>query len=142
MGAGRLLSVFAAPNARRLLGVRMLGQAGDGLLQTALATFVLFSPQREADPTRVAVSFAVLLLPYSVVGPLVGMFIDRWSRRSILVRANLVRCAAMLGIGVQIDHHSADWTLAGLVLISLGVRSEEHTSELQVTSLSRMPSSA
>ena len=90
-------------------------------MQTALATFVLFSPQREADPTRVAVSFAVLLLPYSVVGPLVGMFIDRWSRRSILVRANLVRCAAMLGIGVQIAHHSADWTLAGLVLISLGV---------------------
>lgn len=121
MAAGRFRSVFTAPNARRLLAVRMLGQAGDGLLQTALATFVLFSPQREADPTRVAVSFAVLLLPYSIVGPLVGMFIDRWSRRTILVRANLVRSAAMLGIGLQIAHHSANLVLAALVLVSLGV---------------------
>lgn len=121
MATGGLMSVFAAANARRLLAVRVLGQAGDGLLQTALATFVLFNPQREADPRRVAVSFAVLLLPYSLVGPAVGIFLDRWSRRTILVRANLVRSATMLGIGILIWHHAANLVLAALVLVSLGV---------------------
>jgi hypothetical protein len=57
------MSVFGHRNARRLLAVRILGQAGDGMLQTALATFVLFSPAREPDPRRVAMSFAILLLP-------------------------------------------------------------------------------
>ena len=121
MAQAALLSVFAGHNARRLLAVRLLGQAGDGLLQTSLATFVLFSPQREANPGRVALAFAVLLLPYSLVGPLVGIFIDRWSRRTILIRANLVRSVAMFGVGLLIWHNAANLPLAVLVLVSLGV---------------------
>jgi hypothetical protein len=57
-------SVLRHANARELLGVRIFGQAGDGLLQTALATFVLFSPQRESDPRKIALAFGILLLPY------------------------------------------------------------------------------
>ena len=57
-----------------------------GILQTALATFVLFSPERAANPERIALSFAILLIPYSLIGPFVGLFIDSWSRRSILYR--------------------------------------------------------
>ncbi|MSW38696.1 MAG: MFS transporter, partial [Actinobacteria bacterium] len=68
-----LVSVFRPANSARLLGVRTLGQAGDGLLQTALATFILFSPQREADPRKIALSFAILLVPYSIVGPFAGI---------------------------------------------------------------------
>jgi MFS family permease len=108
-------------NAKELLGTRIFGQAGDGLLQTALATFVLFSPQRETDPRKIAFAFGVLLLPYSVVGPFVGVFIDRWSRRQILIRANLVRVVTMLAIAIVITQHSANRWLALLVLVSLGV---------------------
>lgn len=116
-----MFSVFRPPNSRRLFGVRVLGQAGDGLLQTALATFVLFSPQREADPKRIALAFAILLVPYSVVGPFVGIFIDRWSRRGILIRANIARAVTMICISVVVTHHSANSTLAVLVLVSLGI---------------------
>jgi MFS family permease len=91
------------------------------MLQTALATFVLFSPAREPDPRRVAMSFAILLLPYSLVGPFAGMLIDRWSRRTILIRANVVRASAMIAICLVINSHDADMTLAVLVLITLGV---------------------
>src|SRR5205814_1861876 len=35
--------------------------------------------------------FTLLLLPYSVIGPYVGVFLDRWSRRSIIVGTNALR---------------------------------------------------
>jgi len=76
---------------RRLLGTRLLGQFGDGVFQAALAGTVLFNPQRAADPVDIAAGFAVLLLPYSLVGPFAGVWLDRWSRRQVLLRANVVR---------------------------------------------------
>jgi MFS family permease len=99
----------------------MFGQAGDGLLQTSLATFVLFSPQRESDPRKIALAFGILLLPYSVVAPFVGIFIDRWSRRTILIRANILRVITMVAIALVITGNSANIILALLVLISLGI---------------------
>ena len=114
-------SVLRNANARGLLGVRIFGQAGDGFLQTALATFVLFSPQRESDPRKIALAFGILLLPYSVIGPFVGVFIDRWSRRAILIRANWLRVITMIAIAAVITGHSANTLLAILVLISLGI---------------------
>jgi hypothetical protein len=76
---------------RRLLGTRLLSQFGDGVFQAALAGTVLFNPQRAADPLDIAAGFAVLLLPYSLVGPFAGVWLDRWSRRQVLLRANVVR---------------------------------------------------
>jgi MFS family permease len=101
--------------------VRIFGQAGDGLLQTALATFILFSPQRESDPRKIALAFGILLLPYSVIGPFVGVFIDRWSRRTILIRANWLRIVTMIAIAIVITGNNANTLLAVLVLISLGL---------------------
>src|SRR3954464_4449117 len=92
---------------RRLLGTRLLAQFGDGVFQAALAGTVLFNPQRAADPVAVAAGFAILLLPYSLVGPFAGVWLDRWSRRQVLLRANLVRAglvavvAALVLGGVQ-----------------------------------------
>src|SRR3954449_7770534 len=76
---------------RRLLATRLLSQFGDGVFQAALAGTVLFNPQRAADPVDIAAGFAVLLLPYSLVGPFAGVWLDRWSRRQVLLRANVVR---------------------------------------------------
>jgi len=117
----RSFSFLRHANARELLAVRMFGQAGDGLLQTSLATFVLFSPQRESDPRKIALAFGIMLLPYSVVAPFVGIFIDRWSRRTILIRANLLRVITMVAIAIVITGNSANIVLAVLVLISLGI---------------------
>ena len=76
---------------RRLLATRLLSQFGDGVFQAALAGTVLFNPQRAADPVAIAAGFAILLLPYSLVGPFAGVWLDRWSRRQVLLLANLVR---------------------------------------------------
>jgi Major Facilitator Superfamily len=81
---------------RRLLVTRLLSQFGDGVFQAALAGTVLFNPERAADPLAVAAGFAVLLLPYSLVGPFAGVWLDRWSRRQVLLCANAVRAVLVV----------------------------------------------
>ncbi|HWG28369.1 MFS transporter [Actinospica sp.] len=83
---------------RLLLTVRLAGQFGDGAFQAALATYVVFSPQNAATPGKVAEAFAVLLLPFTIVGPFAGVFLDRWRRRQMLFWANLVRAGLVLGV--------------------------------------------
>ena len=58
--------------------------------------FAFFSPETQTTALQVAAGLAVLLLPYSILGPFVGVFIDRWSRRQILVVAPLVRGALLV----------------------------------------------
>ncbi|MGY1855638.1 MFS transporter [Modestobacter sp. SYSU DS0290] len=90
-GAGTVRALLSRPDFRRLLLTRLSGQFGDGVFQAALAGTVLFNPSRAADPVDVAAGFAVLLLPYSLVGPFAGVWLDRWSRRQVLLLANAVR---------------------------------------------------
>jgi Major Facilitator Superfamily. len=81
---------------RRLLAVRFSTQFADGMFQAALGGAVLFNPERQADPLAVAAGLAVLLLPYSVIGPFAGALLDRWDRRRVLIAANLVRAALVV----------------------------------------------
>ena len=116
-----LREVLAARDFRWLFAVRLIGQFSDGLLQAALATFVLFSPERQPDAIKVAAAFAILLLPYSIIGPFAGVFLDRWRRRDVLVRANLVKALATLPI-IALVVVGNDGLLLGLaVLTVLGV---------------------
>jgi Major Facilitator Superfamily len=103
LGVRRLLGVSGF---RRLLASRFAAQWGDGLFQAGLGGAVLFNPERQADPVAIALGLAVLVLPYSVLGPFVGALLDRWDRRRVLVIANLLRggfivaTAVMVGAGV------------------------------------------
>ncbi|MEV8516213.1 MFS transporter [Dactylosporangium sp. NPDC051484] len=106
---------------RRLVAVRMIAQVGDGLFQGALAGSVLFNPERRAGGMAIAAGFAILLLPYSLIGPYVGVFLDRWRRRSIVNVANLVRAALVLPIALYIwrGNESPRAFLLALVVIGL-----------------------
>ncbi|TKJ26476.1 MFS transporter [Blastococcus sp. CCUG 61487] len=114
-------SVLARPDFRRLLATRLSSQFGDGVFQAALAGTVLFNPQRAADPLDVAAGFAILLLPYSFVGPFAGVWLDRWSRRSVLQLANVTRAglvavvAAVILAGIE----GVGLYVAGLAVFSV-----------------------
>jgi hypothetical protein len=88
-----LRAILARRGFRRLLWVRLLSQVGDGWFQAALAGSVFFNPERAASPLAITSAFAMLLLPYSLVGPFVGVFLDRWSRRALRVPASCGRAA-------------------------------------------------
>jgi MFS family permease len=83
--------VLAERNFRRLFSVRLISQTGDGIVTAAIGTYVFFNAETFTSPAAAAVAFIVLYLPYSLIGPFAGVFIDRWSRRQILVLSALVR---------------------------------------------------
>ncbi len=116
-----LRAVLAVRDFRRLFSVRLAGQFGDGLLQAALATFVLFSPERQPTAASVAGAFAVLFLPYSLVGPFAGVFLDEWRRRQVLVYANLLRGVLVVGVAALVWARHDGLDLAVAVLLVLGV---------------------
>ncbi|MFR9797519.1 MFS transporter [Streptomyces sp. MS06] len=94
---------------RRLLTVRLLSQGADGVYQVGLATYVVFSPEKQASATAIASAMAVLLLPYSLVGPFAGVLLDRWRRRQVLVHGNLLRAAMATVTAVLIVGRVPDW---------------------------------
>jgi MFS family permease len=93
----------------------------DGLFQSALATFVLFSPERQASATNAAVAFAVVLLPYSVVGPFVGTVLDRFSRQRAIFFSNVTRAATLLVIAFLMYYEYTGIEITIFVLIAFGV---------------------
>jgi MFS family permease len=90
------------PGYRRLLAVRFATQWSDGMFQAALGGAVLFNPERQADPLAVAAGLAVLLLPYSLIGPFAGALLDRWDRRRVLMFANLLRATMITVVAVSV----------------------------------------
>lgn len=103
----------------RLLTVRVTGQAGDGVFQAALATYALFGDD-VAGAADLAAAAAVVLLPWSLLGPLAGVALDRWSRRQVLLLGNLGRAAVLLLLAALVAGDAAEPAVYALALVALG----------------------
>ena len=101
-------SVRSLPEFWRLLELRTASQFGDGLFQAGLAGGLLFNPDRPAGPWEVAGAFAVMYLPYSVLGPFAGALLDRWDRRQVLIGANCARVVLVLAIAALLLAGASD----------------------------------
>lgn len=112
---------------RRLLAVRLAIQSCDGVLQVALAAYVLFSPERQPDAASIALVLAITLLPFSILGPFAAVVIDRVSRRQVIVVCNLARGAVTLLVAA----------LVATGLRTLGVEALFYGGVLLVMSLNR-----
>ena len=88
--------LFHEQGFARLYATRLVSQSADGVFQASLASAVLFNPEHATDPGTLAVGFSIILLPYSVVGPFAGVFLDRWRRQRVLLLANVVRAAIVV----------------------------------------------
>ncbi|MCI2236948.1 MFS transporter [Paenibacillus sp. TRM 82003] len=106
---------------RHLLGVRLAGQSADGAFQAGLASLFFFSPERQASPEQVAFASAVLLLPFTVVGPWAGVLLDRRPRRSVLGLGNLLRAALAVGAAAALAAGAGDVLVGALALAVLSV---------------------
>ena len=80
----------------RLSTARLAALLSEGIHQAALGGVVLFSPEAATTPAAIAGGFAVMLLPYSIVGPFAAAALDRWDRRVVVAVAALVRTLAIL----------------------------------------------
>ena len=105
----------------RILTVRWTGQFTDGLFQSALASFVLFSPERAPNAVSAALAFSVVLLPYSLIGPYVGTFLDRYSRQRIIRNCNYLRALDLLVIAWLVSNGETGIVLTLFVLFAFGI---------------------
>src|SRR5207245_5013051 len=92
---GTARDVVRHADFRLLLSIRLISQTADGLIQAALVASLAFSPEKQTTARGFFVATAIVAVPFSVIGPFTGVFIDRWSRRRIMVIAPLLRTAAV-----------------------------------------------
>ena len=121
MSAPHLRALAGLAPFRSLLRIRLVGQVSDGLLQAGLVGVVLFAPERAPSPTRIALGFTVLLLPFCLVAPLAGVLLDRWSRVRVLAWANLLRALliTVTAVATAVQAHEAVIFIGALVAIGL-----------------------
>ena len=114
-------AILARPRFRRLLAARLLSQVADGWFQAGLASSIFFNPERAANALEITAAFAVLLVPYSVLGPFVGVFLDRWSRRTSLAVANIARAtfAVPAAVCVWLAQYNAVFLICALLVVAL-----------------------
>jgi MFS family permease len=94
-----LRAVLAERDFRKLFAARLVSQTGDGVFNAGFAAYAFFSAQSFPNPAAAVYAFTVLYVPYSLIGPFAGVFIDRWSRRQIIVYGALIRSAMVAVAG-------------------------------------------
>ncbi|KAE8763348.1 MFS transporter [Georgenia thermotolerans] len=116
-----LRTVAVHRDFRKLFTVRLVSQCGDGMFQVGLATLFFFNPQNMATAASVAAAFAVLLLPFTVVGPFAGPLLDRWRRRQVLFLGNALRVVLGLVLAALMATVGVGLPVYVLALVTLGV---------------------
>jgi MFS family permease len=116
-----LRAVLAERDFRKLFGTRLVSQTGDGIITAAVGTYVFFNASTFPSPLAGAAAFAVLYLPYSLIGPFAGVLIDRWSRRQILVWSAPVRGALVVVMAALMAAGNRGVPLYVAVLVLSGV---------------------
>jgi MFS family permease len=106
---------------RRLFATRLISQTGDGVFTAGLGSYVFFNTTTFPNPASAAAAFAVLYLPYSLIGPFAGVFIDRWSRRQILVYSAGLRSVFVVLTAALVASGKLGVPLYASVLLVLGV---------------------
>jgi hypothetical protein len=118
---GHVRSLAGNRRFRHLLAVRLTSQAADGMFQASLALSVFFNPAlgEAGDPFRYAAAVALLLGPYSLLGPYIGTVLDRFSRRNLIGGANLARAALMIVIALTLaGGFNWTWILCAMVVLA------------------------
>jgi MFS family permease len=88
--------LLAERNFRLLLAAQFIAQAADGFVQVVLADVLLLDPMAQDTPGRILALTALTLVPYSLVAPFLGVFVDRLARRALLVWTNVARAVLLL----------------------------------------------
>ena len=116
----QVVRLFGASGFRRFFATRMVSQLGDGVFQLSAGAVLLFDHPGKNPALALLGVFAVALVPYSALGPFVGVFIDRWERRTILTWVPVGRalCAATIPAAVLLGKRGWAFYLVVLIVLS------------------------
>jgi MFS family permease len=95
----------AAPSARSRRGLRAL-VAATGVSSAGDGAFIAAAPLAAAvvtrDPAAVATVTAAEYLPWILVAPFAGYYVDRWTKRTTMIVADLVRAVLVAVLSVLV----------------------------------------
>lgn len=120
-----LALLFRNRDFGRLMGAQFFAQAGDGLVQVALAASIVFGGQKGFDlegaksPDDILRIALYIFIPYTIVSPFLGVVIDRWDRRRLLMVANAFRAGIIAVIGLAGVGGLPDAVVFGAFLLTL-----------------------
>lgn len=80
----------------------------------------MLDPLESGTPARILVLFAQTLLPYSLISPFLGVFVDRWDRKKLLIGTLLLRSALLVTLPLWSQAASRDQALMLAILGLLG----------------------
>lgn len=103
------------PQFRRLWIAQVVSQLGDWFNAVAVYALLL---DLTGSATLVAAMMVVQLLPLALVGPMAGVVVDRMSRRTLMIGADLARAILFAGL---VFVRSADQIWLAFALVTLGV---------------------
>ncbi|QBD82880.1 MFS transporter [Ktedonosporobacter rubrisoli] len=103
--------VFHNGNWIRLWTGQTISQLGDAVSDIA---FPLLVYEITKSPVGLGLGFGVEMLPLIVIGPIAGVFVDHWNRRTLLLVADFVRIGCALGMFLS----TSVWQLYVLALLA------------------------
>jgi MFS family permease len=81
---------------RRLWLAQVVSVFGDFLAIFAVLSYVSFNLHASAaQVTLISVSF---MIPFALIGPVAGVFVDRWNVKRTMIASDLIRAALALGL--------------------------------------------
>jgi MFS family permease len=113
-------SLLSQRDFRLLLGAQLVAQCADGVAQAAFADAFVLEPGAQGTPGRILAVLALTLLPYSLLAPFLGVFVDRWARRATLSGANLARALLLVTLPLWGPALPGDAGLYAALLLLLG----------------------
>ncbi|HEY7399330.1 MAG TPA: MFS transporter [Actinomycetota bacterium] len=103
-----MFSAFSNRDFAVLMGVQFLAQAGQGVVQGAIGKSIAFGGQKGFDVSNVPSAdyllkvVLALYVPYTLLSPFIGVFIDRFARRRVAWWANLSAAAVVGVLGIAV----------------------------------------
>jgi MFS family permease len=103
-----MFAVFSNRDFAVLMGVQYLAQAGQGVVQGAIAKSLAFGGQEGFDVQNLPSAdylltvVLALYLPYTLISPFIGVFIDRFPRRRVVWWADITTALAVTVVALAV----------------------------------------
>jgi MFS transporter, DHA3 family, macrolide efflux protein len=96
---------------------QLVSQSGDYVFDVALIWLVL---QTTGSIFDVGIVVAAAILPTVALGPVLGVYVDRWPRRTLLLVANLAQGALVAALAGLVLGHDVNLAVIVAIVLALG----------------------